>query len=157
MAIVIHVGSLKGDAPKKVKGEEPPSILELEQDALIRVDRPIRYELQVQRLEGELMVRGVVRTEVTFVCARCAESFSRALSVPAFCRTYPIQANSDAIDLTGDVREDTLLSLPMVAVCSPACKGLCPQCGVNRNKGRCGCKLPDKATPWKALDRLQIQ
>jgi uncharacterized protein len=37
------------------------------------------------------------------------------------------------------VREQVLLSLPGRTLCKEDCKGLCPQCGVNRNLATCEC------------------
>ena len=45
--------------------------------------------------------------------------------------------------------EEFLLALPMKPLCDPACKGLCPQCGVNRNTATCSCGT-DAADPRMA-------
>ncbi|NMO13328.1 DUF177 domain-containing protein [Pyxidicoccus fallax] len=45
------------------------------------------------------------------------------------------------IDLDPIVREQLLLALPMSAVCREDCKGLCPQCGINRNEAKCNCDV----------------
>ncbi|MFP2910354.1 YceD family protein [Pyxidicoccus sp. 3LFB2] len=44
------------------------------------------------------------------------------------------------IDLDPIVREQLLLALPMGTVCREDCKGLCPQCGINRNEAKCTCE-----------------
>ncbi|AKQ65205.1 hypothetical protein A176_002117 [Myxococcus hansupus] len=44
-----------------------------------------------------------------------------------------------SIDLDPIVREQLLLALPMNAVCREDCKGLCSQCGANRNEATCAC------------------
>jgi uncharacterized protein len=41
--------------------------------------------------------------------------------------------------------EQVLLNLPMKPLCRPACAGLCPTCGADRNLEHCGCKLPADA------------
>ena len=46
----------------------------------------------------------------------------------------------DKIDLGQLMREQFLLSLPMKPLCSDACRGLCPVCGTNLNRGSCDCK-----------------
>jgi uncharacterized protein len=45
--------------------------------------------------------------------------------------------------------EQIELALPMRIVCAESCKGLCPRCGANLNRGECGCK------PEAVDDRLQ--
>jgi len=44
--------------------------------------------------------------------------------------------------------------LPPKILCEPGCRGLCPQCGGNRNQVECGCEPPadfrwDKLKDWK--------
>ncbi|HYX91775.1 MAG TPA: DUF177 domain-containing protein [Myxococcaceae bacterium] len=43
------------------------------------------------------------------------------------------------IDLNPILREQLLLALPMNALCSEECKGLCGSCGQNLNEGPCAC------------------
>lgn len=35
--------------------------------------------------------------------------------------------------------EQVYLNLPLKPICSPACRGLCPTCGTDKNLGACGC------------------
>jgi uncharacterized protein len=37
------------------------------------------------------------------------------------------------------MQEQLYLSLPMKPLCQDACKGLCPSCGTNLNRGACDC------------------
>jgi uncharacterized protein len=39
------------------------------------------------------------------------------------------------VDLTANMREDIILELPQRALCAEDCKGLCPHCGKDLNKG----------------------
>lgn len=50
----------------------------------------------------------------------------------------------DQIDLNELLREQFYLELPMKPLCREDCKGLCPQCGTNRNTGTCTC-----TTEWE--------
>jgi uncharacterized protein len=43
------------------------------------------------------------------------------------------------VDLTPLVYEQVILALPTRPLCDEECRGLCPQCGVNRNSGQCSC------------------
>jgi uncharacterized protein len=45
----------------------------------------------------------------------------------------------DQIDLKELLREQFYLALPMKPLCSADCKGICPQCGTNRNTAPCDC------------------
>ena len=44
------------------------------------------------------------------------------------------------IDLSIGIREAIVLSLPITPSCRDDCRGLCPVCGINLNKGSCACK-----------------
>jgi uncharacterized protein len=57
----------------------------------------------------------------------------------------------DGLFLADAVAEQVNLELPVKALCSEECQGLCPDCGVNRNRERCQCN-PHEADPrWSAL------
>ena len=43
------------------------------------------------------------------------------------------------LDLQPALEANIMLKIPMKAVCSDNCRGLCPKCGQNLNKGECGC------------------
>ena len=45
----------------------------------------------------------------------------------------------DEIDLAPHVWEEMILASPSKYYCSEDCKGLCPQCGTNLNRGACSC------------------
>jgi uncharacterized protein len=60
------------------------------------------------------------------------------------------------LDLEPTLREQILLALPMDALCSEACKGLCPNCGQNLNEATCDCRA-DVADPrWAKLRELKL-
>jgi len=55
------------------------------------------------------------------------------------------------------VREQLLLAIPMVPVHSPDCKGLCPQCGADRNESPCTCRpeaLKQETSPFAVLKTI---
>lgn len=43
------------------------------------------------------------------------------------------------LDISDQVWERVILSLPIKVLCAPDCKGLCPQCGRPLKDGECGC------------------
>ncbi|MBR1822331.1 MAG: DUF177 domain-containing protein [Clostridia bacterium] len=63
---------------------------------------------------------------------------------------YSFEGNSLALE--DAVRDALLLELPLQFFCKPDCKGLCPVCGVNLNKGTCTCQEGNVVTgPFSAL------
>ncbi|MDF7826035.1 DUF177 domain-containing protein [Pontiellaceae bacterium B12227] len=138
------------------KGDESGSIIGVEQEQFIRNPKDVHYELHAQRVSDELVVRGMLDVDVDLQCARCSEFFSTTVSVSDFLRAYPAPEGTDSVDLTDDFREEILLHMPGFPVCSEGCKGVCPQCGVDLNKGSCTCKTEDGPSAWSALDGLNL-
>jgi uncharacterized metal-binding protein YceD (DUF177 family) len=50
--------------------------------------------------------------------------------------------DGDKIDLEPLFREQFVLAIPFAPLCREDCKGLCPQCGIDRNSGTCSCEPP---------------
>jgi uncharacterized protein len=61
----------------------------------------------------------------------------------------------DSLALEDVLREQVLLSLPVRTLCKPDCKGLCPRCGVNRNRQVCSCDAGPSDPRWEALADLR--
>lgn len=57
-----------------------------------------------------------------------------------------------SLDEEALAREHFLLHVPMHPLCGEECKGLCPECGKNWNKGPCSCR-PELAKEPGALAR----
>ena len=51
--------------------------------------------------------------------------------------------------------EQVALELPVKVVCSEDCKGICPTCGVNRNRELCSCEGNKTPGPFDALKNLK--
>jgi uncharacterized protein len=54
------------------------------------------------------------------------------------------------------VEEQLQLELPMKALCRDDCKGLCPQCGSDRNEAPCDCAPPTDER-WRSLKTILHQ
>ena len=155
--MIIEVTKISPDG-SEYDGEESPGILGIEGDPYMRVEGPITYHFRAEVVSKELVVTGQIGMKVALACGRCAGFFSTTVQDLSFLRAYPVPEGVETVDLTEDIREDILLLLEPFAVCSPACKGLCPKCGKNLNEGACSGK-PDeegKAGDWSELDRLRL-
>ena len=114
------------------KGEEPGGILGLENDSFVRPGGPIRYELFAHLVSERLVVKGRLETTVNVLCGRCAGFFSTTLGVSSFLRAYDVSGGLETVDLTQDIREDILVSLPSFPKCSwEGEDGVCPSSGVD--------------------------
>ena len=152
----IETGQVR-QRPRRFTGEEPAAILELDQETRFQIIGDVRYALSAQRFEADLLVRGVLEVDVRVRCARCGEDCTQTIRDRAFTCSYPLSAANELIDLTADIREAILLTLPINFVCSEACQGLCVQCGANLNKAPCACGKPRQTIPWGMLDQLKLK
>jgi uncharacterized protein len=62
----------------------------------------------------------------------------------------------EQIDLSPLVREQLILALPTRPLCTPGCRGLCPQCGASLNAGDCGCVIVREDLRLAVLRDLKI-
>jgi uncharacterized protein len=108
------------------------------------------------RLGSDLFFRGEFTGRVFGTCARCLEDYPFSLHKEF---TFVLKPHAeqlanqelteedvslsfyqgDEVDLAPLVRETLILSLPTIPLCSDECRGLCPNCGVNRNVVSCTC------------------
>lgn len=104
-------------------------------------------------------VRGRLAAGLGLECGRCLEGFPFAVDQALDLFYLPHRADGevedeveladrdlvvayyreDRLDLGEIVREQFFLGLPMKRLCRQDCRGLCPRCGANRNRGDCGC------------------
>lgn len=59
------------------------------------------------------------------------------------------------IDLRSLLREVVALAVPVQPLCKDECLGLCPRCGVDRNRETCDCEAERPASPFAALEALR--
>lgn len=112
-------------------------------------------------------VTGDAKVTLASVCARCNEPFEEPFAfsfedrfVKAVLReeedeSYPFEG--DTIDLTQAFMDELFLQLPMVSLCKPDCKGLCPVCGVDLNRFRCDCAEKTRNSAFDALKALSFE
>lgn len=81
-------------------------------------------------LEGRVAVRWVLE------CSRCLAEHAVDFEHPLE-ETFP--ATAEALDAGEEVRQALILSVPERSLCRPDCRGLCPRCGGDLNKGPCRC------------------
>jgi uncharacterized protein len=62
--------------------------------------------------------------------------------------------DGQAIDVDEIVKEQIVLAVPTRMLCREDCKGICPECGADRNAGDCGCTTSDADPRWAALKNL---
>ncbi|HTS15991.1 MAG TPA: DUF177 domain-containing protein [Verrucomicrobiae bacterium] len=138
-----------------LSGSDPSSIMELDEpDA--RFEHDVEYQFLAQIQGNALLVTGRLATPATLRCSRCLQMFELPLQVDQFVYHQELHGE-DFVDLTPNMREDIILELPQRALCTPGCKGLCPYCGKDLNKGSCQCRPSAGDLRWHALDNLKLK
>lgn len=120
---------------------------------------PVELSMDVARADADAFtVTGRATTRLELNCSRCVEPFDIPIDASFELRYVPQSENTGdgeheiaeddlvtayyrdgMLDIIELLREQFQLALPMKPLCSDACRGLCPQCGVNLNRTECGC------------------
>jgi uncharacterized protein len=126
--------------------------------------------------DDTIHVRGRLQAEVALSCGRCLEGFALPLDQELDLFYLPHEAGQDQeeedevelsdrdvvvayyegdrLDLGDVIREQVFLSVPLTRLCREDCRGLCPQCGRNRNQQDCACPSEEPSlSPFASLRR----
>jgi uncharacterized protein len=129
----------------------------------------IRIDLQASRVLKEVTVTGNVSLSIESPCSRCVEAVKIELNPLISLVLSPRDKvkdeeddlehetyQDDEIDLSGYLREQVAISLPVKVVCSEDCKGLCTSCGTNLNIENCTCESERIDPRFAVLKDLKI-
>jgi len=134
---------------------------------------PLDVDLTFSRSLQDLFFDGSVHGIATATCARClapfpldvVKDFSLVLTPEQPLKGEIELAAGDLaesfysgteVDVTRLVYEQVLLALPTRPLCDEECRGLCPQCGVNRNTTACSCTVESGDPRFAVLRGLKI-
>ena len=142
-------------------------------DERVRLIEPAHVTGKIRQAGNEVFVNGHVDTRVQVECDRCLQPVELPVSAD-FALEYITGSeyeSSEAVELTEAdlsvavfdghgidvdeiVKEQILLSVPTRMLCRENCKGICPECGTDRNTGDCNCVADDIDPRWAALKNL---
>ncbi len=124
----------------------------------------------VERAGEGYVVSGTVTGGAQLRCARCLDPFAFRYDEPFEVRLLPVDKaptedetrlapglldvrfyGEPVLDLAELAAEQFLLAVPMKPLCSQTCRGLCPRCGTNLNRGSCSCP-PETDDRWAPLE-----
>ena len=178
----IHIDQLIDTELRLEFDEKPksfPVLAEMIRSGEFKFPAPVKTRLRALRIGDMVEVEGVFETAARLACARCLKEFETQLAAE-IALTYTreslenrqdlardeielssedaglITFSGDRIDLREGVQEQVVMAIPVRPLCREHCKGLCPQCGVNLNKGDCGCDQPPRNTQFSALKKLKL-
>jgi uncharacterized protein len=122
----------------------------------------------------DIRLAGELSTQLEMPCARCLEPVVEPVkrSFDLLYRPQGVDAGREEVSVTAAeaevsyyqgegllledaLREQVLLAAPLKVICREDCKGLCPQCGHDRNSEQCQCESGFKDPRWAALDEIR--
>jgi uncharacterized protein len=62
--------------------------------------------------------------------------------------------DGEVVDIDQLVTEELLLAVPTQVLCKDNCKGICPVCGIDRNRLDCSCDAAEVDPRWAGLKKL---
>jgi uncharacterized protein len=156
---------------------EPPALAR--PDDLFKIASPVALTAELQKDGQKVRLAGRVRGTLELECSRCLEPYPVQVDSSfdlMFLPDAETAATSDGdergerevreddlgvsyyrddqIDLAEVIREQFYLALPMKPLCKEECQGLCPVCGINRNRETCTCQhewVDPRMEPLKRL------
>jgi len=135
---------------------------------------PISWTGQIWAASPGHRLEAAYSYEQTVACDRCLTPLCEAVegNVRLILATNAPQPTADEVELTAEdleilyldgeefdpekvLIEQLQLNVPMRSICQETCRGLCPDCGMNRNLEHCNCD-EDRIDPrWEALRGLK--
>ncbi|MGE0398935.1 MAG: DUF177 domain-containing protein [Kofleriaceae bacterium] len=127
-------------------------------------------DLELYSEGSHVFASGTFKGELTVACSRCVEPVKLPIDerlMVTFMPKHEMPAEDDEapapdaegpevpaedldlfpyegehVDLEPLFREQFVLAVPYAPLCREDCKGLCPQCGIDRNSATCACEKP---------------
>jgi uncharacterized protein len=138
-----------------------------------RFAESVSGEVVLIRTHQGVLVQAQVEAQVRHTCGRCLIEFTwdcdimveeeyfpqtdvytgQRIAIPEDADGLPIDTDH-VLDLTEAVRQCIISAQPMKPLCRRDCRGLCQECGVNLNRGKCNCLDEPRDPRWGALTAL---
>jgi len=180
--LILHVEQLKEKEFAHEFEENPqvfPIIAEMIKNKECEFLKPLNIRLKAFRIRELFEVRGSFRTRMRLPCSRCLKDFDTPLAsdfeltytkeVPGLMDVFEdedielrveeigmIYFKGEEINLQQGIQEQVVMAFPLQPLCDKNCKGLCPKCGSNLNRGDCGCKREPVSNKFAALKNLKL-
>ncbi len=130
---------------------------------------PLKAHLDIHRGGDDIFVIGSMVGEVLLECGRCLDKFSCSVEsaidvlIQTGCPSFPPESELQRGELSASYSEEGIvdtdailceqlfLEIPIQPLCSPDCKGLCPECGALLRENACNCADKVRVDPRLAV------
>ena len=95
-----------------------------------------------------IVINASIKTKLQLSCSRCLDTFIYPIDIDIeerFTNDKELQneetmfVDSDTLNITEIIENSIISTLPIKRLCKEDCKGLCSQCGANKNVENCSC------------------
>ena len=162
--MIIKISNL-GDGSHSLTFSEPVKKIGLEEPFFDN----FLLNLELQKSNSQIVLDSELILKAKFNCDRCGEVFETEVKsedqIIYLFGTEPEETESvnvkylaydaEKIDISQELLDFAMLSVPMRKICSEDCKGLCYKCGINLNTGKCECKNEEVDARWLPLMELK--
>jgi uncharacterized protein len=150
--------------PIEIDFNEPvtgfPDLDEVAEQGHIAFSGMVKGRLIVVMADNLVEVEGSVNLDIVQPCSRCLKPVPGQMDVPVTL-TYTKVAEheveqleekeltseelglipfvAEEIDLSTELAQEIIMSVPQRPLCRDACNGLCPVCGIDLNEKKCDC------------------
>lgn len=142
----------------------------------VTVQSPVVADIVLQQQNEETVaLNGTLSGGIILECGRCGEAVEYRLEEDFFylltikeeelidqqeieCTDEDystLYLKEPVIDIGEILREQLFLAIPGKVLCSGECRGICPSCGVNLNRGKCHCEDMPENSPFAVLKALK--
>ena len=176
--MLLDISRLRGGVEHVERRFEPGSFAPDREE--FRVTKPVSLVGDVQKDAKKVRLTGRLQGAFECDCSRCLEAFEVPVDARLDLLFLPSAENvetpggegeqeveeddlgvsyykDDEIDLGEMIREQFYLTLPMKPLCREDCQGLCPICGINRNRETCTCQAEWTDPRLEALKALKTK
>ena len=163
----------------KEKAANLPVLSDMVQKRECEFLEPLKISVKAFRIRELYEVEGKFQTHIRISCSRCLKEFDQPLT-SSFAITYTkelpdttdalneeaielraeeiglLYFRGEEIDLRDGIQEQVVMAFPLQPLCAETCKGLCPRCGADLNRGNCGCENEPTSNKFSALKNLKL-
>ena len=95
-----------------------------------------------------IVINASIKTKLKLNCSRCLDAFIYPIDIDIeerFTNNKELEneeimfVDGDTLDITEIIENSIISTLPIKRLCKEDCKGLCSQCGANKNIENCSC------------------
>ncbi|HVS02489.1 MAG TPA: DUF177 domain-containing protein [Thermoanaerobaculia bacterium] len=135
---------------------------------------PVSWRGEIRFTDPGFLLTASYSYEQTLPCQRCLEPLVEPVSGSFQLLLLPaaegagggerelkeeelgvVPVHGEEVEVQPLLLEQLQLNVPMKPLCRIECRGLCPTCGADRNRGPCGCVERDVDPRWEALAALK--